>query len=246
MIESISNPSLFGLCFCLVFGAILSQISTPNELCKNGKFRLVEHEKYCDYYYRCDDDGHAVEEKCPNGLVFAGYRRGMIDNHCGYPYIVGCPDGVKVMGQSPSNSGNCPWSYGTFAHETSCTKYWQCWNGTGTLQQCPYSLLYNERIHSCDWPQNVPDCQKHPICNEKPNGAVTIENNCDRYWLCVGGYPRLQRCPAGLAFSIELSKCELDYLVPGCEPVQPLVDDNAVAYNNNGTSDANRDSRGSL
>lgn len=53
------------------------------------------------------------------------------------------------------------------------------------------------------------------ICNEKPNGAVTIENNCDRYWLCVGGYPRLQRCPAGLAFSIELSKCELDYLVPG-------------------------------
>lgn len=30
------------------------------------------------------------------------------------------------------------------------------------------------------------------------------------------------------------------------EPVQPLVDDNAVAYNNNGTSDANRDSRGSL
>lgn len=104
----------------------------------------------------------------------------MID-HCGYPYIVGCPDGVKIMGrklsfslidglnnknnflllESPLNLVNCPWSYGTFAHETSCTRYWQCWNGTGTLQQCPYSLLFNEQIHSCDWPQNVPDCQKH-------------------------------------------------------------------------------------
>ena len=61
------------------------------------------------------------------------------------------------------------------------------------------------------------------ICNEKPNGAVAIENSCDRYWLCVGGYPRLQRCPAGLAFSIELSKCELDYTVPGW----------FVYYNNN-------------
>lgn len=48
-----------------------------------------------------------------------------------------------------------------FAHETSCTRYWQCWNGTATLQQCPHSLLYNEQLHSCDWPQNVSDCQKH-------------------------------------------------------------------------------------
>lgn len=24
-----------------------------------------------------------------------------------------------------------------------------------------FSLLYNDALHSCDWPDNVPDCQKH-------------------------------------------------------------------------------------
>lgn len=91
--------------FLTVFGTILSIQTTQinqNELCRDGKFRLIEHETYCDYYYRCED-GHIIEQKCPNGLVFAGYRRGMID-HCGYPYIVGCPDGVKIMGRKLSFS----------------------------------------------------------------------------------------------------------------------------------------------
>lgn len=99
MINSILNCSLFWFCFCLVFDSILSQTTaTKNELCNDGKFRLIEHEKYCDYYYRCED-GHLVEQKCPNGLVFAGYSRDKIRNHCGYPFIVGCPDGVKIMGR---------------------------------------------------------------------------------------------------------------------------------------------------
>ncbi|KPM03439.1 vesicle coat complex COPII, subunit SFB3-like protein [Sarcoptes scabiei] len=192
--------------------------------CSNGKARLIPHEQYCDFYYRCQSDGQAILEKCPNGLAFAGYQQGLID-HCAYPYMVGCPDGVRTMGQAPQQSDNCPWSYGVFAHETSCTRYWQCWNGTATLQQCPHSLLYNEQLHSCDWPQNVSDCQKHPICTDKPNGAVPIENSCEKYWLCVGGYPRLQRCPAGLAFNLELGKCDLDYTVPGCEPPpQPPIE----------------------
>lgn len=105
-----------------------------------------------------------------------------------------------------------------FPHATSCTRYWHCWNGTATIQQCPFSLLYNDAIHSCDWPDNVPDCQKHPICKDTPNGLVFIEKSCVRYWLCVGGYPRLQRCPAGLAVNPTSLKCELASTVPGCEP----------------------------
>ena len=105
-----------------------------------------------------------------------------------------------------------------FPHATSCTRYWHCWNGTATIQQCPFSLLYNDAIHSCDWPDNVPDCQKHPICKDTPNGLVFIEKSCVRYWLCVGGYPRLQRCAAGLAVNPQTNKCELASSVPGCEP----------------------------
>lgn len=161
-------------------------------------------------------------------------------SHCDYPHRVSCPDGTRVIGrkyshlitdnhqlikqvtnlyisptEQPVASENCNWQYGVFPHATSCTRYWHCWNGTATIQQCPFSLLYNDAIHACDWPDNVPDCQKHPICKDTPNGLVFIEKSCVRYWLCVGGYPRLQRCPAGLAVNPTSLKCELASTVPG-------------------------------
>ncbi|KAH7984777.1 hypothetical protein HPB52_023971 [Rhipicephalus sanguineus] len=178
---------------------------------------LFEHEQYCDYYYECED-GVPTLQLCPNGLAFSGKNRGLLNN-CDYPHRVGCPDDDgRVMGQSPQSSENCHWQYGVFAHQTSCTRYWQCWNGTATIQQCPFSLLYNDVMHACDWPDNVPDCQKHPICKDNPNGHIPIEKSCVRYWLCVGGYPRLQRCPAGLAFNPTGLRCELADNIPGCEP----------------------------
>lgn len=63
--------------------------------------------------------------------------------------------------EQPISTENCHWQYGVFPHTTSCTRYWHCWNGTATIQQCPFSLLYNDAVHACDWPDNVPDCQKH-------------------------------------------------------------------------------------
>lgn len=56
------------------------------------------------------------------------------------------------------------------------------------------------------------------ICKDSPNGHIAIEKSCVRYWLCVGGYPRLQRCPAGLAFNPTSLRCELADNIPGCEP----------------------------
>lgn len=135
-------------------------------------------------------------------------------------------------------SENCAWQFGVFPHATSCTRYWHCWNGTATIQQCPFSLLYNDAIHSCDWPDNVPDCQKHPICKDTPNGLVFIEKSCVRYWLCVGGYPRLQRCAAGLAVNPTTLKCELATTVPGCEP-PPTTAPPEEEPENNGQANAN-------
>ena len=62
---------------------------------------------------------------------------------------------------APIATEHCDWLYGIFGHETSCTRYWTCWNGTATEQLCIGGLLYNEEAHSCDWPDNVDGCQKH-------------------------------------------------------------------------------------
>ncbi|KPJ14536.1 Chondroitin proteoglycan-2 [Papilio machaon] len=116
-------------------------------------------------------------------------------------------DGLVPNLDPPIGTEHCDWLYGIFGHETSCTRYWTCWNGTATEQLCIGGLLYNENAHSCDWPENVDGCQKHPLCNEDPNGNVPLGKSCNRYWQCQGGYPRLQRCPAMLVFDRRSLRC---------------------------------------
>lgn len=70
-------------------------------MCAKSRGGLVPHEKFCDSYYKCDKNtGEAIMMNCPNGLAFAGYKRGMVSN-CDYPFRVGCPEagGDKVMGR---------------------------------------------------------------------------------------------------------------------------------------------------
>ncbi|CAG4926842.1 unnamed protein product [Colias eurytheme] len=144
------------------------------------KSRVTADDKYCDKYWECEN-GQAVQS-----------------NYCEYP---------KVQINPPLGTEHCDWLYGIFGHETSCTRYWTCWNGTATEQLCIGGLLYNENAHSCDWPENVDGCQKHPLCNEDPNGNVPLGKSCNRYWQCQGGYPRLQRCPAMLVFDRRSLRC---------------------------------------
>ncbi|GFR29810.1 obst-E [Trichonephila clavata] len=211
--------------FVLCVSVTVAQQAKSKEICKrdNGFF---PHEDYCDYYYECVD-GVAYLQECPNGLAFSGPGRGLLEK-CDYPHRVGCPDpeNKRIMGQAARGSGSCPYLYGINPHEKSCTRYWLCWNGTGTVQMCPFSLLYNEVEHACDWPDKVPGCQQHPLCKDSPNGLKAIQGSCVRYWHCVGGYPRLQRCPAGLAFHQEAQRCDWTGNVPGCEvSPAPVVED---------------------
>nr|CAD7433883.1 unnamed protein product [Timema monikensis] len=124
-----------------------------------------------------------------------------------------------IVTDPPLSTEHCDWLYGIFGHETSCTRYWTCWNGTATEQLCIGGLLYNEVTHSCDWPENVEGCQKHPLCNEDANGNVPLGKSCNRYWQCQGGYPRLQRCPAQLVFDRRSLRC----VVPPTEDCEVLT-----------------------
>lgn len=75
-----------------------------------------------------------------------------------------------------------------------------------------------------------------------------IEKSCVRYWLCVGGYPRLQRCAAGLAVNPTSLKCELASTVPGCEPpptTAPVEEENSDSNSpNGGNANGNNNQQG--
>jgi len=177
--------------------------SKGREECKNG-FRTVAHEDQCDLYYECYE-GQGFLQSCPNGLVYTGGQSFGLIGVCDYPHHTNCAG--REGRNPPQSTEHCDWLYGIFGHETSCTRYWTCWNGTATEQFCIGGLLYNEETHACDWPQNVAGCQKHPLCKDDANGNVPLGKSCNRYWQCQGGYPRLQRCPAMLVFDKNRRRC---------------------------------------
>ncbi|XP_059479955.1 protein obstructor-E-like [Neocloeon triangulifer] len=201
--RSTSNVLIFLSCF--VAAGLAQQATRKGQLdpCQ-VKGRVVPDETYCDRYWECVG-GQPELFDCPNGLVYAGKNRGVTEG-CDYPWRGNYCEG-KQLANSPISTEHCDWLYGIFGHETSCTRYWTCWNGTSTEQLCIGGLLYSEQAHSCDWPDNVEGCQKHPLCNEDPNGNVPLGKSCNRYWQCQGGYPRLQRCPAQLVFDRRTLRC---------------------------------------
>lgn len=188
---------------------------------RNCKVRTLPQEDYCDVYYSQSscDDGKANLRSCPNGLVYTGNGRNGLIGVCDYAHRADCTKSIqsadgytdrideKQLHNPPISTEHCDWLYGIFGHETSCTRYWTCWNGTATEQFCIGGLLYNEDTHACDWPQNVAGCQKHPLCKDDANGNVPLGKSCNRYWACQGGYPRLQRCPAMLVFDKQRKRC---------------------------------------
>ncbi|KAK4296346.1 hypothetical protein Pmani_031152 [Petrolisthes manimaculis] len=188
---------------CAVAGVGLAQQPQQPDPC-DRKTRVVGDVTYCDRYWECVS-GIPQLYDCPNGLVFVGRNRGIAEG-CDYPWRGAYCDG-KQLANPPISSEHCDWLYGIFGHETSCTRYWTCWNGTATEQFCIGGLLYNEETHACDWPQNVVGCQKHPLCKDDPNANVPLGKSCERYWACQGGYPRLQRCPATLVFDKQSRRC---------------------------------------
>merc|ERR1711944_286570 len=196
-------PAIAALSLALSVSAQDDQVLQDDPCLARSK--VVGDVQYCDRYWECEF-GQPELYDCPNGLVWVGKNQGIADG-CDYPWRHPNICNNKDLANPPQSTEHCDWLYGIFGHETSCTRYWTCWNGTATEQFCIGGLLYNEETHACDWPQNVAGCQKHPLCKDDANGNVPLGKSCNRYWACQGGYPRLQRCPAMLVFDKNRRRC---------------------------------------
>ncbi|CAL8113618.1 unnamed protein product [Orchesella dallaii] len=224
-------------------GSVIDPCST-----KSG---TAPHDTHCDKYFACSQNVTSVVD-CPNGLVYIGGsgrsgRGNQLFGSCEYDFNVDCSG--RPERNPPIGTEHCDWLYGIFGHETSCTRYWTCWNGTATEQLCIGGLLYNEDTHACDWPENVPGCQKHPLCKEDPNGNVPLGKSCNRYWSCQGGYPRLQRCPAMLVFDKKSLRCVVppteDCDVPSTTPPPPEEEEDKPREQQQQRPNQNRNQGGS-
>lgn len=77
----------------------------------------------------------------------------------------------------------------------------------------------------CDFPDLVPDCDAEAFLKFTcPADALNVgggkfyrSDDCQRYFLCIEGHPRLYVCGVGAAFDESLNRCEAAQNVTGCE-----------------------------
>ncbi|XP_015122353.1 protein obstructor-E [Diachasma alloeum] len=190
---------------------------------KTGRFPVASQ---CDAYIECIE-GVGEQKLCPEGLMFNPEAK--FNYPCGYPIDVNC-DGRPNL-QPPQPTEDCPHQYGYFkiGDRQNCGQFMNCADGKGYTFDCPEGLAFNPVSYRCDWPDQVPDCDAEAFlgftCPQGENDGFSVEtrffrspNDCQRYFVCVEGRPRLQNCGEGNAFSELINACDAAENVTGCEP----------------------------
>lgn len=176
---------------------------------------VTPHESFCDKFYKCEN-GTLTLETCENGLLFDG--RGAVHNHCNYNWAVSCEEPVKRINEVPQvSTPGCPWQFGIYPKSANACHqtYIKCAFGIPYETPCEYGLAYDDRTHSCNWPDLLVDefhCNPEEItgfrCPDKvepdtlaykfwPYPRFTIPGEKARLITCVNGYPRITNCEHG-------------------------------------------------
>lgn len=124
----------------------------------------------------------------------------------------------------------CPHQFGYFrlGDASHCGQFMNCAEGRGYTFDCPSGLAFNKDTYQCDYPDLVPDCDVEAFLGfscppeARADGLGQSEqrylrsDDCQRYFLCAEGRPRLYTCGAGTAFSDALNRCDAAENVTGC------------------------------
>ncbi|KAJ9586642.1 hypothetical protein L9F63_019744, partial [Diploptera punctata] len=199
---------------------VWSQLSCPE---KNGRFPSPTQ---CDAYIECED-GVATEKVCPDGLLFNAKGRHFA-YPCQYPVDVDC-EGRTAL-QTPKSTEGCPHQFGYFrlGDSRNCGQFTNCVDGRGYVFDCPEGLAFNQDTYRCDWPDQVESCDAEAFlgftCPDVPPEFgdeyrfYRHPANCQKYFICISGRPRLYSCGEGYAFNDEFGGCDGVENVTGCSP----------------------------
>ncbi|XP_057318455.1 protein obstructor-E-like [Microplitis mediator] len=197
---------------------------------RTGRFPVPNQ---CDAYIECVD-GVGEEKLCPEGLYFNPEAR--FNYPCGYPIDISCEGRPNLQPAQPTD--DCPHQYGYFKigkSSADCGQFMNCAGGVGYTFNCPEGLAFNAESYRCDWPDQVPDCDAEAFLKftcpqqsaDESNQFFAISEaikffrspeDCQKYFICVNGKPRLQNCGEGNAFNELINACDAAENVTGCEP----------------------------
>ncbi|XP_044761396.1 protein obstructor-E isoform X1 [Coccinella septempunctata] len=205
-------------------GAVLGSPQCPDP---NGVF-AYEHPESCNLFFLCTN-GTLTVETCENGLLFDG--KGNVHHHCNYNWAVDC--GTRKADLTPISTPGCEYQFGIYPESHECsTHYIKCAHGEPQANQCEPGLVYDERIHGCNWPDLLLEtCNPEAVVGFKcptkvpshtvsakfwPYPRFAVPGDCHRLITCVNGFPRLISCGEGKVLDESTLTCEEPELVPQC------------------------------
>ncbi|GLH06331.1 Protein obstructor-E [Gryllus bimaculatus] len=116
---------------------------------------------------------------------------------------------------------DCPHQYGYFREGRDagdCGRFVTCVDGRGFHLQCPEGLAFSEDTLRCDWPDQVDSCDAEAFlgfrCPDDGSSAADgyrfyrSPSDCQKYFLCVSGRPRLYSCAQDEAFNEDIGVCD--------------------------------------
>nr|AAR06265.1 peritrophic membrane chitin binding protein 1 [Trichoplusia ni] len=176
---------------------------------------LIAHEN-CNQYYICNF-GRPIGFLCPGQLLYNPYLR-----VCDYPLNVDCGDRVV-----PEPENNCP----------------SCNGGDGVdIDDVPLQGEGNNNVGggNCN-PSEAP-----AICAANDSNDVLVAHeNCNQYYICLGGKPIARPCPGNLLFNPISDQCDWPEKVNCGDRVIPDPDNDNSGNDNGGSDNGGSDNGGS-
>ncbi|CAH1643585.1 unnamed protein product [Spodoptera littoralis] len=182
----------------------------------------------CDKYVECLN-GTAEEKLCPDGLRFNPNVNFNV-YPCQYPNEVSCLERSALQPAQPTEQCEHQFGYYKLGDTRNCSYFRNCVNGVGYDFQCPEGLAWSSSSYRCEWPDEVDDCDAEAFlgfrCPEVPVskelGAPAgfryyrAENNCQKYFLCIGSKPRVLFCGTNTGYDELTNTCVSADEVPAC------------------------------
>ncbi|KAB0790580.1 hypothetical protein PPYR_06134 [Photinus pyralis] len=186
------------------------------------------HPESCNLFFLCTN-GTLTVEQCENGLLFDG--KGSIHNHCNYNWAAQC--GERKADLTPISTPGCEYQFGLYPDTPECSvHYIKCVHGEPLPHQCEPGLVYDDKIHGCNWPDLlIEKCNPEAVVGFKcptkvpshtaaarfwPYPRFSVPGDCHRYITCVNGFPRLIGCGDGTLFDETTLTCEEPEVVAQC------------------------------
>jgi hypothetical protein len=179
------------------------------------------HPEICDQFFLCVN-GTLSLETCENGLVFNG--KGGVHNHCAYNWNHEVDCDKRHYDPTPISSGDCEYQFGIYEDSPDCsTSYIKCEYGVPHQLPCERGLVYDHRIHGCNWPDLLLEkCNPEAVVGFKCPAKVDPNSLAARFWpfprfagpdrhslfLCTEGHPRLIQCGEEKIFDESTLTCE--------------------------------------